>query len=146
MTLSENLTKLAHKIDWTKGENEDEELDECVTSVQVKDSEEESSKKPDIQLSTWPWDSVRNKLRSALTEVCVLADVVTVAKEKRYMVLDPVQQDQPDQRQLAQLFSKKRVLKIIICVKRIAPIIARFEHFNRDSQQLQTYFCMVLNA
>jgi len=113
MTLSENLTKLAHKIDWTKGENEDEELDECVTSVQVKDSEEESSKKPDIQLSTWPWDSVRNKLRSALTEVCVLADVVTVAKEKRYMVLDPVQQDQPDQRQLAQLFSKKRVLVII---------------------------------
>lgn len=74
-----------------------------------KDAEEEVLKKVEFQPSSWPWDSVRNKLRSALTEVCVLADVITIAKDKRYMVLDPVQQEQPEQRQLAQLFSKKRV-------------------------------------
>lgn len=110
--MSENLSKLAHKIDWTRGENEEgneEEIPTSTMAVLEKEAEEEASKKPDIQASSWPWDSVRNKLRSALTEVCVLADVVSVAKEKRYMVLDPVQQEQPDQRQLAQLFSKKRV-------------------------------------
>lgn len=109
LTLSENLTKQAHKIDWTKGD--DEEDDEDIPSIASATEKEgdEDSKKTDFQASSWPWDSVRNKLRSALTEVCVLADVITVAKDKRYMVLDPVQQEQPDQRQLAQLFSKKRV-------------------------------------
>ncbi|XP_046442913.1 mediator of RNA polymerase II transcription subunit 17-like [Daphnia pulex] len=110
LTLSENLTKQAHKIDWMKGDDEeDNEEMPPITSATEKDVEEDS-KKPDLQASSWPWDSVRNKLRSALTEVCVLADVITVAKDKRYMVLDPVQQEQPDQRQLAQLFSKKRGL------------------------------------
>jgi mediator of RNA polymerase II transcription subunit 17 len=90
-------------------DEEDNEEMPPITSATEKDVEEDS-KKPDLQASSWPWDSVRNKLRSALTEVCVLADVITVAKDKRYMVLDPVQQEQPDQRQLAQLFSKKRVI------------------------------------
>lgn len=109
LTLSENLTKQAHKIDWTKGDAEDDDEDiPSMASTAEKDAEEDS-KKPDFQASNWPWDSVRNKLRSALTEVCVLADVITVSKDKRYMVLDPVQQEQPEQRQLAQLFSKKRV-------------------------------------
>lgn len=109
LTLSENLTKLAHKIDWMKGEDEDEDEDIPSLNSTTEKEAEEDSKKPEFQTSSWPWDSVRNKLRSALTEVCVLADVITTAKDKRYMVLDPVQQEQPDQRQLAQLFSKKRV-------------------------------------
>ena len=110
MTLSENLTKLAHKIDWTKrAEDDDEDEVPAVASVNEKAAEEESAKKPDVQQSSWPWDSVRNKLTSAYQEMCVLSDVIAIAKDKRYMVLDPVQQEQPDQRQLAQLFSKKRV-------------------------------------
>lgn len=46
-----------------------------------------------FQPSLWPWDSVRNNLRSALTEMCVLNDVLSVVKEKKYMALDPVSQD-----------------------------------------------------
>lgn len=46
-----------------------------------------------FQPSLWPWDSVRNNLRSALTEMCVLHDVLSVVKEKKYMALDPVSQD-----------------------------------------------------
>lgn len=46
-----------------------------------------------FQPSLWPWDSVRNNLRSALTEMCVLHDVLSVLKEKKYMALDPVSQD-----------------------------------------------------
>lgn len=47
-----------------------------------------------FQPSLWPWDAVRNNLRSALTEMCVLYDVLSVVKEKKYMALDPVSQDQ----------------------------------------------------
>lgn len=48
-----------------------------------------------FQPSLWPWDSVRNNLRSALTEMCVLHDVLSVVKEKKYMALDPVSQEPP---------------------------------------------------
>ncbi|XP_057367018.1 mediator of RNA polymerase II transcription subunit 17-like [Daphnia carinata] len=110
LTLSENLTKQANKIDWIRREDDDNDDDAHSATVTTEKEVEEESKKADFQTSSWPWDSVRNKLRSALTEVCVLADVLVIAKDKRYMVLDPVQQEQPDQRQLAQLFSKKRGL------------------------------------
>ncbi len=114
MTLSENLSKLAHKIDWSKGEDEEEEEAPSV-AASTTDKEAEEEKKPDFQMPSWPWESVRNKLRLALTEINVLSDVITIAKDKRYMVLDPVQQEQPDQRQLAQLFSKKRVSCFFCC-------------------------------
>ena len=29
----------------------------------------------------WPWESVRNKLRDALTELCVASDVLTIASK-----------------------------------------------------------------
>lgn len=111
------MTKQAHKIDWVKREDDDNnDHTPSTTNTSEKDLEEET-KKADFQTSSWPWDSVRNKLRSALTEVCVLADVLVIAKDKRYMVLDPVQQEQPDQRQLAQLFSKKRVSSQLQTIK-----------------------------
>jgi len=46
-----------------------------------------------FQPSLWPWDSVRNNLRSALTEMCVLYDVLSIVKDKKFMTLDPVGQD-----------------------------------------------------
>lgn len=50
--------------------------------------------------------------RTALTEVSVLLDVLNVAKEKKYMVLDPVTQDPPDPRNGVHLLAKKRVCLI----------------------------------
>lgn len=88
--MSENLAKLAQKIDFSKT------ADDAVTTIVKKEfndnasvdskTADEDTKDPGFQSSLWPWDSVRNKLRSALTEVCVLADVLAIAKEKRYMV------------------------------------------------------------
>ena len=49
--MSENLAKLAHKIDFSKTKDEEEEINE------------DESDKPLFQPSLWPWDSVRNKLR-----------------------------------------------------------------------------------
>ncbi|KFQ21723.1 Mediator of RNA polymerase II transcription subunit 17, partial [Mesitornis unicolor] len=66
-----------------------------------------------FQPSLWPWDSVRNNLRSALTEMCVLYDVLSIVKDKKFMTLDPVVQDPlpPKQNpQFLQLISKKKSL------------------------------------
>lgn len=58
MTLSENLTKLAHKIDWTNQGREDADDDEDGGLIEDGD---ETAKKTDFNV--WPWDSVRNRLR-----------------------------------------------------------------------------------
>ncbi|XP_058802065.1 mediator of RNA polymerase II transcription subunit 17 [Phymastichus coffea] len=105
LTLSENLAKIAQQIDFSKTDGED------ATELENGEKAEEDVKDPaNFQSSLWPWDSVRNKLRNALTEVCVLADVLAVAKEKRYMVLDPVPQEKPEEKHLIQVLAKKKAL------------------------------------
>ena len=54
--MSENLTRLAHKIDFGK-----KEADFLSTSDSVEG--EESKELATFQASLWPWDSVRTKLR-----------------------------------------------------------------------------------
>lgn len=46
-----------------------------------------------------------------MTEVCVLADVLAVAKQKRYMILDPVPQPDPipQAKDMAQIYARKKV-------------------------------------
>ncbi|XP_049868018.1 mediator of RNA polymerase II transcription subunit 17 [Pectinophora gossypiella] len=108
LSMSENLTRLAQKIDFAKTED-----DYCNIKKEGETSEvksEDDSKEPGYQSSLWPWDSVRNKLRSALTEVCVLADVISIAKEKRYMVLDQIQPEQVENRPMVQVYGRKKAL------------------------------------
>ncbi|XP_011500223.1 PREDICTED: mediator of RNA polymerase II transcription subunit 17 [Ceratosolen solmsi marchali] len=106
LTLSENLAKIAQKIDFTKTNGEDVNKEQ----ENGEKSEEDTKDPANFQSSLWPWDSVRNKLRNALTEVCVLADVLAVAKEKRYMVLDPVPQDSIEVKPLVQVHARKKAL------------------------------------
>jgi mediator of RNA polymerase II transcription subunit 17 len=40
----------------------------------------------------------------------VLADVLSIAKERRYMVLDPVPQDPPEPKQMVQVYARKKAL------------------------------------
>ena len=101
--MSENLSKQAYKIDFYKDESEEKGK---PTSEGEKDTNEDKVLAP-FQPSLWPWDSVRNKLKGALTEMSVLYDVLNMAKEKHYMVTDPVSQEPPELKaslQVAQLF------------------------------------------
>ncbi|KAG1652190.1 Mediator of RNA polymerase II transcription subunit 17 [Nymphon striatum] len=120
MSMSDNLTKLAHKIDFAKAENEiitEKEVDQSESS---NNSDVDGSKniQPEVdtkdhastQISQWPWESIRNKLRSALTEICVLGDVLNIVKEKRYMVLDPVSREIQDPKRTTQMMSKKKAM------------------------------------
>ncbi len=83
MTQSEYLTKNAAKIDFSK---------KTATEIDVKKEKKEDEKEAEDQQSSWPFASIRDKLKSAYTEVCVLRDVLSIAKNKTYMVLDPVPQ------------------------------------------------------
>ncbi len=59
--MSENLTKLAHKIDFS---TEDVEFRGKSTSEGEKEEEaEDKTAGPASQAPLWPWDSVRNKLK-----------------------------------------------------------------------------------
>ncbi|CAF95555.1 unnamed protein product, partial [Tetraodon nigroviridis] len=113
LSMSQNLSKLAQRIDFSQGSDSEEvegegELREREWSKQEQEEEDGTVK---FQPSLWPWDSVRNNLRSALTEMCVLYDVLSVVKEKKYMALDPVSQDQTGKTpQVFQLLSKKKSL------------------------------------
>ncbi|XP_053613058.1 mediator of RNA polymerase II transcription subunit 17 [Plodia interpunctella] len=109
LSMSENLTRLAQKIDFSKSEDDFCNIKkEGESSSEVKSEDE--SKDQGYQSNQWPWESVRNKLRNALTEVCVLADVLSIAKEKRYMVLDPVQPEQAENRPMVQVYGRKKAL------------------------------------
>ena len=44
--------------------------------------------------------------------MCVLADVLAIAKEKRYMVLDHVPQEPLDTKPMVQVYARKKVKRL----------------------------------
>uniref|UniRef100_A0A672R2A2 Mediator of RNA polymerase II transcription subunit 17 n=1 Tax=Sinocyclocheilus grahami TaxID=75366 RepID=A0A672R2A2_SINGR len=113
LSMSQNLAKLAQRIDFDQSSDSDEDGQERESREPWgKPEPEEDEGTVKFQPSLWPWDSVRNNLRSALTEMCVLHDVLSVLKDKKYMALDPVSQDPALTKtpQVFQLISKKKSL------------------------------------
>ncbi|XP_051168629.1 mediator of RNA polymerase II transcription subunit 17 [Leptopilina boulardi] len=104
LTLSENLAKIAQKIDFSKTNGEDVKKEPSESGNKDEEAKDTSAQ------SLWPWDAVRTSLRNSLTEVCVLADVLSVAREKRYMVLDPVPQEAVEVKQMVQVYGRKKAL------------------------------------
>ena len=101
LTINEHLTQQANKIDFNDTDDEaqddddeaaeqqqqqllqqqqqqqqDEDVDEDVTNT-TKEAQEAKS-----MTQQWPWDSVRNKLKNALTEMSVLADVIAISTKE----------------------------------------------------------------
>lgn len=114
LTLSESLTRNAGRIDFSKDLDDAETkivASTKISSIKEENKEEEDGKDPDrFNANLWPWDSVRNKLRDALTEVCVLSDVLAIAKRKQYMVLDPVPQEPQQIKPMVQVYARKKAL------------------------------------
>lgn len=99
------MAKYAQKIDFSKTSEVEVKREDAV-----EDSKSDSDSKDAFQSSLWPWDSVRGKLRNAHQEICVLADVLSIAKDKRYMVLDPVQQEPLETKPMVQIYARKKAL------------------------------------
>ncbi|XP_075598500.1 mediator of RNA polymerase II transcription subunit 17 [Balearica regulorum gibbericeps] len=114
LSMSQNLARLAQRIDFSQGSGSEEDEPGSAGRGWAEPGEAEDEEGlVKFQPSLWPWDSVRNNLRSALTEMCVLYDVLSIVKDKKFMTLDPVVQDPlpPKQNpQFLQLISKKKSL------------------------------------
>lgn len=107
LSMSENLSRLISKIDFNQPIDElREELEESSSP-----SFETDPKQPMPSAPTWPFDNMRTKLRIALTEICVLYDVLSIAKERKYMIFDTVQAQPVDQRPIVALMAKKKALQ-----------------------------------
>lgn len=93
------MTRNAAKINFVK---------KAESSENEKKDEEEVTAPPTSKLA--PFENILHKLRDAFTEVSVLHDVLAVAKEKHYLVLDPVPQDPPDTKPMALVYARKKAL------------------------------------
>ncbi|CAG2161689.1 unnamed protein product [Oppiella nova] len=115
LSMSENLTKMVQKIDFAKI---DTEASDGTNGVEAMDEtpEVESKELATFQPSLWPFDSIRNKLKQALTEVTVLYDVLSICKDKRYLVLDPVSQEPIENKPITALVAKKKALATVATI------------------------------
>jgi len=104
-TLSESLTDLANKIDFLK--TEDKEDEDVV-----------------VAKNEWPWQKIRTSVSSALIEMNVLVDILSIAHNKqsgdnlnedvdanRYILFDTAVKEPPADNKALQLITKKRSLK-----------------------------------
>jgi len=110
--ISEELTYLAGKIDFYEGiQGHDGDLAE-EADAEIKKEDENSKKENDDtkQEDEWPWSSVHSKLRLALSEMCVMLDVLQTLNKKRYLILDPIQQSQEHEKQTVQMLEKRKYL------------------------------------
>lgn len=108
LSMSENLSRLIQKLDF------DQPIDELKRELEEK-PEENGSEATKLQLpagSSWAFDSMRAKLRVALTEICVLNDVLSIAKAKKYMVFDAVNPKSNEQWPIVGVMAKKRALQM----------------------------------
>ncbi|XP_008545586.1 mediator of RNA polymerase II transcription subunit 17 [Microplitis demolitor] len=114
LTLSESLAKTAQRIDFNKtntsASDTDDFNDESVGDDGENDNKQ-NSKESFPQNPLLPFDSIRTKLKNAYTEISVLHDVLAVVREKRYMVLDPIPQEPPEVKAMAQVYARKKALE-----------------------------------
>lgn len=103
--MSEHLTKMIQKIDFNQSIDQ---LEQELTSQTTTQVDEEA--KPNTQ-PIWLFETVRRKLVLALTEICVLHDVLSIAKQKKYMVFNSVSSEQPDHHPIVDLMAKKKAFQ-----------------------------------
>lgn len=107
--LSEELTYLAGKIDFyegIQGHHETEDIEEQTEDIKS----DEKKEKEDSKHEEWHWSSVHSKLRIALSEVCVMLDVLQTLSKKRYLILDPIEQTVEPDKQTVQMLQKRKIL------------------------------------
>ncbi|XP_075721922.1 mediator complex subunit 17 isoform X5 [Rhipicephalus microplus] len=64
----------------------------------------------EYQVQEITYDGQEVYVQSSLMEVSVLCDVLSIARQKHYLVLDPVSQEPPEHRSVAVLVAKKKAL------------------------------------
>ncbi|KAF2358449.1 Mediator complex subunit Med17 [Trinorchestia longiramus] len=110
LSMSEQLSQFARRIDFSAIENGGIDESGSKTGDDTESMEDEEDEEKPCQQPHWPLESVRNKVRNAHTEICVLHDLLQMAKDKRYLVLDPVAAPQHQPKLYIQFLSLKKSL------------------------------------
>jgi len=113
--MSENLTQLIQRIDFNQPIDElRKEFQESEALGRSDDDNKQAKSKETSTLAnpTWPFESMLTRLKTALTEVCVMCDVLVIAREKKYMVFDAVNPKVPDTRPYVLMLTKKKSLSV----------------------------------
>ncbi|XP_053200471.1 mediator of RNA polymerase II transcription subunit 17-like [Panonychus citri] len=131
LTMSENLARMVQRIDFSSIESDDGE-----SEGNSFDSSKESTPAATVTAPQWPWEAARNKIRGALTEVHVLEDVLNIAKEKKYLVLDPVSQDLFENKPVVSLVAKKKAFASAATI--ITSGVERIKQSKNDASRSQT--------
>jgi len=119
-SLSEELSYFASKIDF-HGTHEDLLTDEdskknglIEENKDLQDGENKSNTD-----SKWAWESVHSKLRIALSEVCVMLDVLECLHRKKYLVLDPIHQSTEPNKQTVKMLGSRK------CLAQVGSLVAK---------------------
>ena len=107
---SEELTYLAGKIDFYEGIDGHTAAGTDEEENEEEESTEEGAKKDESKQNEWPWSSVHSKLRLALTEMCVMLDVLQTLNKRKYFILAPIQQNPELEKQTVQMLEKRKYL------------------------------------
>lgn len=119
-SLSEELSYFASKIDF-HGTHEDVTPDEDAKKTSHTE-ERKDAKEGDGKTNTeskWSWETVHSKLRIALSEVCVMLDVLECLHRKKYLVLDPIQQNPEPNKQTVKMLGSRK------CLAQVGALIAK---------------------
>ncbi|XP_065668338.1 mediator of RNA polymerase II transcription subunit 17 [Hydra vulgaris] len=99
LTLSEELTHNAERIDFYEGQ-----------FIDIEDSDKSiDGDKNDVKQKS-PWEKIHSKLRISLSEICVLFDVLQCINLKKYLVLDRVSQNPEVPKPTVQMLDKRKLL------------------------------------
>lgn len=124
LNMSENFARIIQRIDFDKlstilsnqdnGQNNNISKDFEIPEVQVNVSSfiNPTQRPPFCQLAP-QFESIKSKIMNALTNISVMYDVIKVAKEPDYLVIEPVAKDQSrmtDEKHITVLVSKKKAL------------------------------------
>ena len=117
-TRSEELAFFASKIDFHgthediggDGEGEGEKDGGKVQQLKENGEGGEGEEKKEKEAGRWMWETVHSKLRIAVSEVCVMLDVLECLHRKKYLVLDPIQQNPEPSKQTVQMLGSRKCL------------------------------------
>lgn len=142
LSMSENFTKIIQRIDFdklstilaeqeTNGSKKEIEIPEITNNIS---SFVNPAQRTTFNQSVAQLDSIKAKINSALTNVSVLHDVIKIAKDQEYLVMDKLAKEatkSTDEKPITALIAKKKGLAHAASI-----LAAAFEKLQAEQNQI----------
>lgn len=155
-SLSEELSYFASKIDFHGTHENVPKEDESQKNNPIGVGEKKQAEQPEGESNKetkWPWESVHSKLRIALSEVCVMLDVLECLHRKKYLVLDPIHQNtEPNKQTVKMLGCRKCLAQVGALIKKGAKSLTSLSRKNNlndvlitDDEKVDEYYMQLMH-